>query len=118
MGRTARKISRESLNTALQKLNEMPPKAEADAMPLNDAFLSLKPSINEMQKKGYSLNEILDVLKSSGIEIGLTTLKTAVAKPRKNRVTRVAKTEDKKPVQTQAKLIAPQANPIQDPDEK
>lgn len=118
MGRAAKKISRESVDSALQKFGQMPAKAEADAMPLNDVFLSLKPAIGEMKKKGYSLNEILDVLKDSGISIGLTTLKSAVSKPRKKRgalPAKPAKIEENPAEQKSTKM---NISSIQDPDEK
>lgn len=118
MGRAAKKVSRNSLESALQKFSQMPAKAEADAIPLNDAFLSLKPAIGDMQKKGYSLTEILDILKDSGIEVGLTTLKSVVSKPRKKRLVPLAKLvkkDDKPAQQNQPELPV---SSIQDPDEK
>lgn len=118
MGRAARKISKETINVVMQKFSEMPEKTTVAALPLNDAFLSLKPSISEMQKKGYSLSEILDLLKESGISVGMTTLKSVVSKPRKKRASAI-----EKPVKTEAK--AAQQKPtidktpaVQDPDEK
>lgn len=121
MGRIAKKISRESIDSALQKFSQMPRKAEANALPLNDAFLSLKPAISEMQKKGYSLHEILDILKESGIEIGLTTLKTAVGKPRKKQLSQPkpqSKAEEKQALGMQSKPVQNQVPAVQDPDEK
>lgn len=118
MGRAARKISQEILDVAMQKFNEMPEKIGAAALPLNDAFLLLKPAISEMQKKGYSLIEILELLKQSGINVGMTTLKTVVSKTRKKRAAVI-----QKPAKTEAKP-APQKPTInktpavQDPDEK
>lgn len=121
MGRIAKKISRETLDAAIQKFNQMPPKAEADALILSDAFLSLKPAISDMQKKGYSLNEILDLLKESGIDVGLTTLKTAVSKPRKKRVSTskpTATPEQNQAKNNQQKSVQIQVSAVQDPDEK
>ena len=121
MGRIAKKISRESIDSALQIFSQMPQKAEANSLPLNDAFLSLKPAISEMQKKGYVLSEILDILKDSGIDIGLTTLKSAVGKPRKKRLSQAkyqSKEEEKQALGMQPKPIQNKASAVQDPDEK
>lgn len=117
MGRIAKKISREALDTVMQKFNEMPQKAEATALPLNDAFLALKPAISEMQKKGYSLIEILQLLKESGVDAGMTTLKAVVSKPRKKQVSQPKPQvkPEQKPVQTIQQKYVPA---IQDPDEK
>lgn len=118
MGRIAKKVSQASIDSALQKFTQMPTKEEANSLPLNNAILSLKPAIGEMQTKGYSLTEILDILKESGIEVGLTTLKSVVSKPRKKRLAppaKQAKKDDKPAQQNQPELSA---STIQDPDEK
>lgn len=121
MGRAVKKINRDVLDAVMQKFNEMPAKPEANSLPLNDAFLSLRPAISEMQKKGYSLNEILDFLKESGITVGLTTLKSAISKPRKKLVsapTKQVKIKEMKVKNTEQIPVQIKASPVQDPDEK
>lgn len=118
MGRIAKKVSQDSIDFALQKFGQMPAKKDANSVPLNDAILSLKPAIAEMQTKGYSLTEVLDILKESGIEVGLTTLKLVVCKPRKKRPAPQAKPakKDDKPAQRNPPELP--VSSIQDPDEK
>jgi hypothetical protein len=113
MGRVAARVSKEVLDVVLQKFNSMPEKAGAASLTLNDAFFSLKPAISDMQKKGYSLNEILDLLRESGVSVGMTKLKEVISKPRKKRVV-VADIKNPPP----QKPIIHKTPAVQDPDEK
>lgn len=67
---------RDNAAAMLSALPEKP--AAAKEMTSKELLDSLKTQIKEAQSSGYTLDEIVVVLKNSGVEIGLTTLKNAI----------------------------------------
>lgn len=122
MGRIAKTYTAAAVEAAVKKLSDMREKPKEEVgVTTNEAISTLKPAIKQMQQKGYSLSEILAAIRDSGIDIGMTTLKTAVAKPkRKAKVIKDAGQASRNPalvtkIQT---ARAPSSPARQDTDEK
>ena len=72
--------ARDKVASLLAALPEKP-KAER-GLAAKDIIASLKAEIKAAQSKGYTIEEIVKSFKDGGVEIGLTTLKTALKQPR------------------------------------
>lgn len=123
MGRTSKNFTAETVEAAIKKLNEMPEKPKEDVgLSTIEALAMLKPAVKAMQAKGYAMNEILAEIRTVGLDIGLTTLKNFVTKPK-----RKPKQQDEAGSQQNSGNVQPKATPaakpqrapaFQDPDEK
>lgn len=66
-------------DNAAAMLAALPEKPAAEKeMTSKELIDSLKAQIKEAQANGYTLEEIVGLLKNAGVEIGLTTLKNAI----------------------------------------
>lgn len=131
MGRRASTFSLTALTTLKAKFADAAPRNH-DEVERSEALEMLRPSVELMKSKGYSVDEILIELDNGGVKIGITTLKAMLRTPaKKSRPNRRAgeKFCDKTPapvLQPQAKPAAalsdktpaPVAGSFQDPDEK
>lgn len=130
MGRSARTYSAATVEQVIKALEAAQPKPKKEAeITTKDAVITLKPAIKAMQQKGYSLNEILAVIRESGMDIGLTAIKSAIAKPKRRRedknvdgnlVTKPTEPKTAKAPQALATkaLGHERTSSLQDPDEK
>lgn len=74
----------ESRNNVASILTALPEKPKAErALAAKDIVASLKAEIKAAQAKGYTIEEIVQSFKQGGVDIGLTTLKTALKQPKK-----------------------------------
>ncbi|HMY90778.1 MAG TPA: hypothetical protein PLM85_09020 [Nitrosomonas sp.] len=82
--RTYTAEQREIAATALSALPDKP----AAERPQTTAELlqALKPQIRTAQEKGYTLDEVAELLKNNGISISLSTLKSSFKPTKKNAV--------------------------------
>ncbi len=80
--------SRDNVASLLARLPEKP-KAERE-LAAKDIIASLMAEIRSAQDKGYTIEEIVNSFKQGGVEIGLTTLKTAMRQSTKKRQPKVA----------------------------
>lgn len=111
MARVSKFFAIDSVENANKALADLPAKPKETAkLSTDDAFKKMRVTIREAQSKGYSLEEILPILKGAGIEIGLSTLKSQSAIQQKKKSTvkkevvkKVAATEQKESVRTPAK---------------
>lgn len=71
---------------AAQSLRSLPPKPPAERpLSTTEIIKQLKPEIAAAISNGYTLQEIMDHLKKSGVNVGLSTLKSGLrgtSKPR------------------------------------
>jgi hypothetical protein len=84
--------SRDKLASMMAALPEKP-KAEK-GLAAKEIIASLKADIKAAQAKGYTIEEIVQMFKKGGVDIGLTTLKTAL-KPLKKKPVSAATTSQK-----------------------
>lgn len=78
----------ESRNNVASILTALPEKPKAErALAAKYIVASLKAEIKAAQAKGYTIEEIVQSFKQGGVDIGLTTLKTALKQPRKKALT-------------------------------
>jgi hypothetical protein len=75
----ARTFSKEVTEKAAHALRGLPPKPPAER-PLTAAetIKQLKPEITTAINNGYTLKEIVENLKKSGVQVGLSTLKNSL----------------------------------------
>lgn len=73
--RTYTAEQRDKVATALSALPEKP--AAERQQTTAELLQALKPQIRAAQEKGYTLDEVADLLKNNGITISLSTLKSA-----------------------------------------
>ena len=73
--------SRDKIASMMAALPEKP-KPEKGLV-AKEVVASLKAHIKAARDKGYSIEEIIDLFKTGGVDIGLTTLKTALKPPKK-----------------------------------
>lgn len=66
-------LTKEKIAEVEAKLKSMPPIIKE--MTLADAVKKLAPSIRKLQDKGYSLEQITEILKDDGINITQSSLK-------------------------------------------
>ena len=135
MGRHAQTYDTETVEVAIKRLEELSVRpTKEQSMTTSDAIMKLKPAIKCLQQKGYTLQEILAELRESGINIGLTTIRTAVSKSKRkiqtredrktpeNLVTKAAQGKESATLvtKTDGKMSATpsRAPALQDPDEK
>ena len=75
---TKKMIDKATIEALKAKFKEAPKLERAEVITPVMAVMAMSKEIKEMQAKGYTLAKILDDLKSSGIEVGLSTLKKAL----------------------------------------
>jgi hypothetical protein len=73
----------EKLRSFLDNVPEKP-KSEKE-LNASAALSSLKGQIRSLQAKGYSLEEIVVMLKDGGMDAGISALKNAIKKPRQKK---------------------------------
>lgn len=61
------------------KLNEAPEVTKVRELTASEAVKEMAKEINEMQKKGYTLAMILEMLKANEVNVSLATLKAAIS---------------------------------------
>ncbi len=69
----------ETIETLKAKLLEAPEVTKVRELTASEAVKEMAKEIHAMQKKGYTLAMILEMLKSNGIDVSLATLKSAIA---------------------------------------
>lgn len=130
MGRRASTFSLAALTNLTAKFANAEPRNH-DEVERSEALEMLRPSVELMKSKGYSINEILAELDNGGVKIGITTLKGMLRTPaKKSRPNR--RGGEKFCDKTSAPVLQPQTKPtamlsdktpapagsFQDPDEK
>lgn len=84
-------VAVEVRDKAVSDLANLPEKPKAEkGLALKDAIASMKTEIRAAQEKGYTIEEIVQSLKGSGMDIGLTTLKAAMRQSAKKRTAKAA----------------------------
>ena len=79
-----RKYTAEERNKIADALSALPEKPAAERPQTTTELLqALKPKIKEAQDKGYTLDEVTELLKNNGISISLSTLKAAYKSTKK-----------------------------------
>lgn len=102
-GRKARKTySIESIKSLKTKFAEVPEVTKVRELTASEAVKEMAKEINAMQKKGYTLAMILNMLKDNNVDVSLATLKTAIANKKDKKNLQEAK---KKAKPTQQKLL-------------
>lgn len=74
MARTPTRYALSTVAEIAESLRALPP-AEPDTITRREAVERLKPVIVEMRKKGYSLEQVAELLKARGLETTASTLK-------------------------------------------
>lgn len=112
MGRQSRTYTLDVIEAAKKSLKRLPEKPK-NQQKLNTVMTleSLKTDINVMQSKGYSLDEVIENLRNTGIQVGKTTLKNFLAGGKKPK-------EPAKAVIASRQTGAIQSAISHDPDEK
>lgn len=82
-----RKYTAEQREKVANALSALPEKPVAERPQTTTELLqALKPQIKEAQDKGYTLDEVAELLKNNGISISLSTLKSSFKPAKKNAV--------------------------------
>lgn len=71
------KISRQTLAQAAQALQQLPPKPKP-GVSLQEAIAHLHPPIQQVFQKGYSQQEVAEVLKQAGISVSAQDLQACL----------------------------------------
>ena len=105
MARISKTFKKEVMENAIKAISELPekPKAEPE-MTTKEVINGMKSEIKAAMAKGYSTEEILALIKDAGVDIGMTTLRSVMTKPRK------AKKNEQKPEQKQKSAALPVQN--------
>lgn len=70
------KYTKEQVEKVKEKLKNLPPIEETKDLSKQEAIKMLHKDILLLQKRGYSLEKITEVLKQEGVEISTPTLKS------------------------------------------
>jgi intein-encoded DNA endonuclease-like protein len=70
------KYTKEQVEKVKEKLKNLPPIEETKDLSKQEAIKMLQKDILILQKRGYSLEKIAEVLKQEGVEISTPTLKS------------------------------------------
>ena len=70
------KYTKEQIEKVKEKLKNLPPLEENKDLSKQEAIKMLQKDILLLQKRGYSLEKIAEVLKQEGVEISTPTLKS------------------------------------------
>lgn len=80
-----RKYTAEQRDKVASALSALPDKPASERPQTTAELLqSLKPKIKEAQDKGYTLDEVAELLKNNGLSISLSTLKSSFKPAKKN----------------------------------
>lgn len=80
-----RTFTQDQIDKAASVLTSLPEKPAAERPKTTTETLeSLKPTIKEATAKGYTLDEIAELLKNAGITVSLSTIKAAVKVAKKS----------------------------------
>ena len=75
------KITTEQLDQIAAKLKSAPPVARP--MSTTDALRRLAPSLKQMRARGYTIDQIADMLKAEGLSASPATLKRVLSSPKR-----------------------------------
>lgn len=96
--------SRDKIASTLAALPEKP-KPEKGLV-AKEVVASLKAHIKAARDKGYTIEEIIELFKTGGVDIGLTTLKTALKPPKKKMVSTTTTSKNaKEPVAAEPRRV-------------
>lgn len=70
------KYTKEQVEKIKEKLNNLPPIEDSKELSKQEAIKMLQKDILLLQKRGYSLEKITEVLKQEGVELSTPTLKS------------------------------------------
>ena len=92
-------ITLEQIEKISTELKELPPiENRQQQVSKQEAVKRLANDINDLQKRGYTLEQIADLLKSKGLDIGTKTLKSYLQRARPAKKADVAATRRKTPI--------------------
>jgi intein-encoded DNA endonuclease-like protein len=77
------KYTKEKIEKVKEKLKNLPPIEDTKDLSKQEAIKMLQKDILLLQKRGYSLEKIAEVLKQDGIELSTTTLKNYLQRGKK-----------------------------------
>lgn len=86
MAGKGKKHNQETIKEAAKLLAGLPEKPKVKEYTNAETVRLLKSEIRAAQAKGYTLKEIIDHLKSTNIEVGISTVKTEMRTTRRTRV--------------------------------
>lgn len=72
------RVTRDVVDRVGIMLRELPPKAEANALHTREAVAELKADILQARANGYSLAEIIEHMRTSGLATSESTLKAGI----------------------------------------
>lgn len=77
------KYTKEQAEQLQKKLQALPPIQEKEELSKQEVIKLLKKDIAALQKRGYSLDKISEVLKTEGVEMSTQTLKNYLHRGKK-----------------------------------